>query len=129
MAVGRRIIAKPQSIDEAARTAVAAVGALAPGLFDGVLVAPKGGVRSRVVESRCGSSACPARTSRAISSSDEWRGKAGGYAIQGRAEVFVRSFNGSYSGVIGLPLYETINLLQGAGYPVYYTWMSAAAAA
>ena len=56
-------------------------------------------------------------------------GKAGAYAIQGRAEVFVRSFYGSHSGVIGLPLYETISLLQGAGYPVYYTWMSAAAAA
>ena len=55
--------------------------------------------------------------------SGEWRGKAGGYAIQGRAEVFVRHLSGSHSGVIGLPLYETIHLLQGAGYPVYYTWM------
>ena len=44
-------------------------------------------------------------------------------------EVFVRSFYGSHSAVIGLPLFETISLLQGAGYPVYYTWMSAAAAA
>ena len=55
---------------------------------------------------------------------DEWRGKAGGYAIQGRAEAFVRYLSGSHSGVIGLPLYETVLLLQGAGFPVYHNWMT-----
>ena len=60
--------------------------------------------------------------------SDEWRGKAGGYAIQGRAEAFVRMLAGSYSGVVGLPLYETVYLLQGAGYPVYHSWMTEATA-
>jgi len=50
--------------------------------------------------------------------SGEWRGKAGGYAIQGRAARFVSAINGSYSGVVGLPLYETANLLVSAGYPV-----------
>ena len=49
--------------------------------------------------------------------SEEWRGKAGGYAIQGRAAAFVRSLNGSYSNVVGLPLYETAALLGGQGYP------------
>jgi septum formation protein len=44
-------------------------------------------------------------------------GKAGGYAMQGRAETFVKSINGSYSNVIGLPLYETVTLLRGLGYP------------
>ncbi len=53
---------------------------------------------------------------------EEWRGKAGGYAIQGRAEAFVRYLAGSHSGVIGLPLNETVQLLQGAGFPVYNTW-------
>ncbi len=48
----------------------------------------------------------------------EWRGKAGGYAIQGRAEVFVRMLQGSFSGVVGLPLYETVQLLEGTGFPV-----------
>ena len=55
--------------------------------------------------------------------SEEWRGKAGGYAIQGRAEAFVRYLAGSHSGVIGLPLYETVHLLQGAGFPVHKAWM------
>ena len=47
--------------------------------------------------------------------SDEWRGKAGGYAIQGRAEAFVRFLSGSHSGVVGLPLFETRNLLLSVG--------------
>lgn len=48
----------------------------------------------------------------------EWRGKAGGYAIQGRAATFVRSLSGSHSNVVGLPLFETAALLRGLGYPV-----------
>lgn len=48
--------------------------------------------------------------------SEEWRGKAGGYAAQGLAAVFIRFINGSYSNVVGLPLFETVNLLAGAGY-------------
>jgi len=48
----------------------------------------------------------------------EWRGKAGGYAIQGRAEALVRFLAGSHSGVMGLPLYETRALLRAAGYPL-----------
>lgn len=50
--------------------------------------------------------------------SGEWRGKAGGYAIQGRAEALVRAISGSHSGVVGLPLYETRALLRAAGYPL-----------
>jgi septum formation protein len=49
--------------------------------------------------------------------SGEGLGKAGGYAIQGRAEIFVKSINGSYSNVVGLPLAETIKLLRGRGFP------------
>jgi septum formation protein len=56
--------------------------------------------------------------------SEEWRGKAGGYAIQGRAEAFVRYMAGSHSAVIGLPLYETVLLLEGAGFPVQQKWMT-----
>ncbi|MHA1528751.1 MAG: Maf family protein [Alphaproteobacteria bacterium] len=52
--------------------------------------------------------------------SDEWRGKAGGYAIQGLAGAFIPEINGSYTNVVGLPLTETAALLQGAGYPVSF---------
>jgi septum formation protein len=47
---------------------------------------------------------------------DEWRGKAGGYALQGSAEAFVRFLSGSHSNVVGLPLFETAQLLRGAGW-------------
>lgn len=50
--------------------------------------------------------------------SGDWAGKAGGYAIQGGAEAFVRFLSGSHSGVVGLPLFETRNLLISAGYPI-----------
>jgi septum formation protein len=48
--------------------------------------------------------------------SGEWQGKAGGYAIQGKAAVFVRWIGGSYSNVVGLPLHECHNMLRGSGY-------------
>jgi septum formation protein len=52
--------------------------------------------------------------------SNEWQGKAGGYAIQGIASAFIPWVNGSYSNVVGLPLAETAGLLTGAGYPLNY---------
>jgi len=51
--------------------------------------------------------------------SGEWEGKAGGYAIQGSAAAFVKRMNGSYTNVVGLPLYETVALLNGLGYPCH----------
>jgi septum formation protein len=57
-----------------------------------------------------------AREVDAYVASGEGIGKAGGYAVQGRAEAFVRWINGSYSNVVGLPLYETLSLLQGSGW-------------
>ncbi|WP_341224119.1 Maf family protein [Loktanella salsilacus] len=51
--------------------------------------------------------------------SDDWRGKAGGYAIQGPAGAFIPWINGSFTGVVGLPLAETATLLASAGYPIY----------
>ena len=90
------------------------------------LISPSGSKRSRVSESKVRFKRLSREDINSYLASDEWRGKAGGYAIQGRAEAFVRMLNGSHSGVVGLPLYETISLLQGAGYPVYFSWMNAA---
>ena len=56
---------------------------------------------------------------------DEWRGKAGGYAIQGLAGTFVVKLVGSYSNVVGLPLYETMSLLGGERYPLHFGWLNA----
>jgi septum formation protein len=57
--------------------------------------------------------------------SGEWRGKAGGYAVQGIAGTFVVKIVGSYTNVVGLPLYESMNLLAGEGYPVRFGWLNA----
>ena len=58
--------------------------------------------------------------------SGDWQGKAGGYAVQGQAGAFVTELNGSYSAVVGLPLYETANLLEGLGYPIARRWETSA---
>ena len=55
----------------------------------------------------------------------EWRGKAGGYAAQGIAGTFMVKIVGSYSNVVGLPLYETMSLLGGEGYPIRFGWLNA----
>ena len=56
--------------------------------------------------------------------SGEWRGKAGGYALQGLAGAFAQKLVGSYSAVVGLPLYETMSLLSGEGFPAYVSWLN-----
>ena len=56
--------------------------------------------------------------------SGEWRGKAGGYAVQGLAGTFVVKMVGSYTNVVGLPLYETVGLLTADGYQVHFNWLA-----
>ncbi len=68
-----------------------------------------------------------AREMEAYLASAEWRGKAGGYAIQGIAGAFVVKLSGSYSAVVGLPLLETAQLLAGDGYPVHFNWLNQSA--
>jgi septum formation protein len=79
--------------------------------------APNGLHRSRIVTSVVGFARLDEAQIRAYLATEEWRGKAGGYAIQGRAAAFVDFISGSYSAVVGLPLYETASLLRGLGYP------------
>ena len=88
------------------------------------LVAPGGRTSTRCVETKVRFKRLSAGDVESYLRSDEWRGKAGGYAIQGRAEAFVRNLHGSHSAVVGLPLYETVHLLDGAGYPVNHIWMT-----
>jgi septum formation protein len=74
-------------------------------------------LRRRTVVTRVAFRRLDATEITAYLESREGVGKAGGYAIQGRAEAFVRHLNGSYSSVVGLPLAETVGLLRGSGYP------------
>ena len=80
------------------------------------LACPNGEIAGRLVETRLRFKRLTATEVDIYIDSGEWRGKAGGYGIQGRAGAFVISLQGSYTAVVGLPLYETISLLQGRGW-------------
>jgi septum formation protein len=121
VAVGRRVIPKPQSVEEAT-AALELLSGRSHHVYTSVcVITPQGASRSRVVDTKVRFKRLTREDIECYLMSDEWRDKAGGYAIQGRADAFVRSLNGSYTGVVGLPLYEVLALLQGNGFPVYFT--------
>jgi septum formation protein len=88
------------------------------------MVMPNEGFRQRLVETRVRFKRLSADDIQSYLASGEWRGKAGGYAIQGLAGAFVVKIVGSYSNVVGLPLYETLALLSGEGFPVHFGWLN-----
>ena len=122
--LGRRILPKTEDAEEA-RRCLWLLSGRSHWVYSAVtLIAPGGRATSRCCETKVRFKRLSQEEVESYIRSDEWRGKAGGYAIQGRAEAFVRSLTGSHSAVVGLPLYETVNLLQGAGYPVIHCWMN-----
>ncbi|MFM9976596.1 MAG: Maf family protein [Sphingomonadaceae bacterium] len=115
VAVGRRIL--PKAEDEAnARMCLSLLSGRRHHVLTAVTARRGETVRSRVVDTIVTFKPLTAAEIDAYLATDEWRGKAGGYAIQGRAEAFVRFLSGSHSGVIGLPLFETRNLLMSFGH-------------
>jgi len=82
------------------------------------LLSPDGTVRARVVETAVAFKRLAEDEIAAYLASGEWAGKAGGYAIQGRAARFVKAVSGSYPNVVGLPLFEVAAMLRGAGFPL-----------
>lgn len=117
VAVGRRVLPKAGDPSEV-RACLDLLSGRAHRVLTGVaLKAPDGRSASRLVESRLRFKRLTPRDIDAYLASGEGVGKAGGYGIQGRAGAFVISLQGSYSGVVGLPLYETVNLLTGLGFP------------
>ncbi len=116
--VGRRILPKTETPDQA-RKCLELMSGRGHRVFTGVAVIKADGeMISRVVETRLKMKRLSAPEIQAYLDSGEWKGKAGGYGIQGRAGAFIPSLIGSYTNVVGLPLFETKNLLQGAGYPL-----------
>jgi septum formation protein len=88
-------------------------------------VTPNESFRQRLVETRVRFKRLSEEDIEAYLASGEWRGKAGGYAVQGIAGSFVVKIVGSYTNVVGLPLYETTTLLAGEGYPIRFGWLNA----
>ena len=122
VAVGRRSLPKTELAEEAIQCLTLLSGRTHK-VFTGVsLVTPKGKTRTKVVETRIRFKRLTGDIDPYIASG-EWRGKAGGYAIQGIAGSFVVNLVGSYSSVVGLPLHETSNLLLGEGYPLRLKWL------
>lgn len=124
VAVGRRILPKAETMDEAA-SCLRLLSGRAHRVFTGLcLISASGHVRERLVDSRIRFKRLTNKEIEAYLASGEWNGKAGGYAIQGIAGSFVVKMSGSYSAVVGLPLYETTSLLAGEGYPVHFNWLN-----
>ena len=117
VACGRRILPKAESDEEVAACLKLLSGRAHLVITSVALITPVGALRRRTVLTRVTFCRLDAAATDAYVESREGVGKAGGYAIQGRAETFVRSLNGSWSNVVGLPLTETVSLLRGNGYP------------
>jgi septum formation protein len=127
--LGRRILPKAESREQA-KDCLELLSGRSHWVYSTVaVIAPGGRTTTRCSETKVRFKRLSRNDLDSYLASEEWRGKAGGYAIQGRAEAFVRYVSGSYSAVVGLPMYETIHLLEGAGYPVFHSWMTAPAAA
>ena len=126
VSVGRRILPKCELAEEAA-ACLNLLSGRSHRVYTGVtLVTPKGAERRRLVETRVRFKRLSDAEMSAYLASGEWRGKAGGYAIQGLAGAFVVNLIGSYSGVVGLPLHETMQMLAGEGYPAHLMWLNRA---
>ena len=118
VAAGRRILPKAETEAEARRCLALLSGRRHRVITAVVLRGPDGRQGERLVLSVVGFAQLTERQIAGYVASEEWLGKAGGYAIQGRAAAFVRFLSGSYSGVVGLPLFETAQLLRGLGWPL-----------
>ncbi len=116
VALGRRLLPKTETREEAARC-LDLLSGRSHQVITGIAVkTPTGDLFAKTVLTRVVFKRLDQADRETYLNSGEWDGKAGGYGIQGFAGAFVRQLNGSYSAVVGLPLYETRNLLIGAGY-------------
>jgi septum formation protein len=112
---GRRILPKAEDAGEVERCLRLLSGRRHQVMTALALIAPGVNPRTRVVTTRVAFKVLTPQEIADYVASGEGEGKAGGYAIQGRAEALVKFINGSYSNVVGLPLYEAIGLLNGCG--------------
>ena len=124
VAVGRRILPKAELLDEATQC-LRLLSGRNHRVYSGVcLVTPKENFRQRLVETRVRFKRLAKDELDSYLASGEWRGKAGGYAVQGLAGTFVVKMAGSYTNVVGLPLYETVGLLTAEGFQVHFNWLA-----
>lgn len=123
VAVGRRILPKAEYAEEAS-AALHLLSGRSHWVYTGVcLVTPDRKVRQKVVETKVRFKRLSGFDIESYLGSGQWRGKAGAYGIQGIAGAFVQKLVGSYTNVVGLPLYETTLLLSGEGFDIQGRWV------
>ena len=118
VALGRRIMGKPADAEEAAAF-LRALSGRRHKVITAIVVKRGDKIWARDVQTTVMMKRLSQREIDSYIASEDWRGKAGGYAIQGPAGAFIPWINGSFTGVVGLPLAETATLLASAGYPIY----------
>lgn len=124
VAVGRRVLPQALTVDDAVEC-LRHLSGRAHHVWTAVAVNGRlGRVKSRLIDTKVRFKRLSNAEIDAYLESREWYGKAGGYAIQGLAGAFVVTLSGSYTGVVGLPIAETVALLDGEGYPVRANWAS-----
>ncbi len=126
VAVGRRILMKPKLVEEAVASLQLLSGRSHRVLTGVCLLRPDDHIRTKIVETRVRFKRLTNDDIEAYIASREWRGKAGGYAIQGLAGCFVQKVIGSYTSIVGLPLAEVVAMLAAEGFPIHANWIKAA---
>ena len=122
VAVGRRILGKPEYLEEAS-SSLHLLSGRSHWVYTGIcLITPQSTTRIKVVETKVRFKRLSNIELKSYLASGEWRGKAGGYGIQGFAGTFIQKLTGSYTAVVGLPLFETVQLLTGEGYEFHEKW-------
>ncbi|MEZ5851764.1 MAG: Maf family nucleotide pyrophosphatase [Hyphomicrobiaceae bacterium] len=122
---GRHIFGKPRSMDEA-HAMLLKLSGRSHHVYTGLcLITPDDRVRLKIVATKVRFKRLSKEEIQSYLASREWRGKAGGYAIQGLAGCFVQKIVGSYTNVVGLPLTEVTSMLVGEGFPVLFNWLKA----
>jgi septum formation protein len=122
VAVGRRILGKPEYLEEAS-SSLHLLSGRSHWVYTGIcVITPQSTTRIKVIETKVRFKRLSNIELKSYLASGEWRGKAGGYGIQGFAGTFIQKLSGSYTAVVGLPLAETVQLLVGEGYAFHEKW-------
>lgn len=123
VAVGKKILVKPAHVEEAMASLQLLSGRTHSVLTSVCLITPDDKVRTKIVDTRVRFRHLTRPEIELYIASREWRGKAGGYAIQGLAGCFVQRIIGSYTNVVGLPLTEVVGMLSAEGFPIQFNWL------
>lgn len=121
--MGRKILMKPSHVEEAMASLQLLSGRTHKVLSCVCLITPDDRIRSKIVDTRVRFKHLTRAEIEAYIASREWRGKAGGYAIQGLAGSFVQRIVGSYTNVVGLPVTEVVGMLNAEGFPIHFNWL------